>query len=61
MEGHTKQLLGNARISSILIFNKQMKPHMFEKTSLQYGVYNGKTLTGLERQIYNGEKPICGH
>ena len=30
-----------------------------KKTPLQYCVSNGKTLTVLERQIYNGEKPIC--
>ena len=33
--------------------------NFLKKTPLQYCVSNGKTLTGLERQIYNGEKPIC--
>ena len=47
-----------------LVFNKYMKLHMFEcfsKTPLQYCVFHGKTLTRLKRQIYNGEKLICGH
>ena len=42
-----------------LVFNKYMKLHMFEcfsKTPLQYCVFHGKTLTRLERQIYNGRR-----
>jgi hypothetical protein len=54
------------KLQYCFIFNKQIKTNtclneLSKKTPLQYCVSNGKTLTGLERQIYKGEKQICGH